>query len=159
MTISTNMHLLRPVFTIGGYTGIPSPCSPDLSFSRWQRCYKSHGSFPLYLASEVQKWSNAPIPGQKLATKISKSSVIPPYVPRVNPLGWPLISALLLKKLLIFFTITLPGFGLLLFGVCSFWGWWNWPNGEMKPCKVRRFFYFIKKITFYFVACFYSLLF
>ena len=66
---------------------------PDLSFSRWQRCYKSRKS-PVYLASEVQKRSNAPVPGQTLATKASKSCAIPPYVPGVNPLGWSLISAL-----------------------------------------------------------------
>ena len=67
---------------------------PDLSFLRWRRCYKSHGSFSVYLASEVQKWSNAPVRGPKLATKVSKSDAILPYVPRVNSLGWPLISAL-----------------------------------------------------------------
>ena len=50
--------------------------------------------FPLYLASEVQKKSNAPVPSQKSATKVSKSRAIPPYVPGVNPPGWPLISAL-----------------------------------------------------------------
>lgn len=42
-------------------------------------------SFPEYLASEVQKRSNAPVPGQKLATKVSKFRVIPQYVPGVNP--------------------------------------------------------------------------
>ena len=46
------------------------------------------------LASEVQEWSNAPVPGQKFATKVSKSSAIPLYVPGVNPSGWSLISAL-----------------------------------------------------------------
>ena len=75
-------------------TVIPSPRGPDLSFSRWRRYYKSRGSFPVYLASEVQKQSNAPVPGQKLATKVSKSRAIPPYVPGVNPTGWPLISVL-----------------------------------------------------------------
>ena len=48
----------------------------------------------MYLASEVQKRSNAPVQGQKLATKVSKSRAISPYVPGVNPPGWPLISAL-----------------------------------------------------------------
>ena len=48
----------------------------------------------LFLALEVQKRSNAPVPGQKLATKVSKSRAIPRYVPGVNPPGWPLISAL-----------------------------------------------------------------
>ena len=57
---------------------MPSPRVPDLSFSRWQQCYKSHGSFPVYLASEVQKQSNAPVPDQKLATKVSKSCAMPP---------------------------------------------------------------------------------
>ena len=64
-----------------------------LQFSRWRRCYKSRGSFPGYLASEVQKRSNAPVPGQKLVTKVSKSHAIPRYVPGVSPPGWPLISA------------------------------------------------------------------
>ena len=74
-----------------------SPCSPDLSFSRWRRCYKSRGSFPVfysvYLATEVQERSNAPVPSQKLATKVSKSRAVPPYVPGVNPPVWPMISA------------------------------------------------------------------
>ena len=74
-------------------TVIPSPRGPDLSFSRWWRCYKSRGSFPVYLASESQKRSNAPVPGQKMVTKVSKSRAILPYVPGVNPLGWPLIIA------------------------------------------------------------------
>ena len=54
---------------------------------------KSRGSFPFYLASEVQKQSNALVPSQKLATKVSKSRAIPPYLPGVNPSGWLLISA------------------------------------------------------------------
>ena len=64
---------------------------PDLSFSRWW-CYKSQRSFPVYLASEVQMWSNAPIPNQKSASKASKSRTIP-YVPGVNPPEWSLVSA------------------------------------------------------------------
>ena len=49
---------------------------------------------PEYLAWDlVQKWSNAPIPGQKLATKVSKPYAIPLYVPGINTPGWPLISA------------------------------------------------------------------
>ena len=75
-------------------TVIPSPRGQDLSFSRWRRCYKSRGSFPVYLAAVVQKRSNAPVLGQKLATKVSKSRAIPPYVSGVTPPGWPLISAL-----------------------------------------------------------------
>ena len=97
MTISTNIHFLRPVFGSRS-TVLLSPRCPDLSFSRWRRCYKSRGSFPVYLASEVQKRSNAPVPSQKLATKVSKSRAIPPYVPGVNPPGWPLTSALLLLE-------------------------------------------------------------
>ena len=42
---------------------------------------------PVYLASEMQKRSNAPVPGQKLVTKVSRSRAIPPYVPVVSPLG------------------------------------------------------------------------
>ena len=80
------------MFTIQGYK--PSPRGPDHSFSRWRRCYKSRGSFTVYLALEVQERSNPPVLGQTLATKVSKSHAIPPYVPGVNPLGWPLISAL-----------------------------------------------------------------
>ena len=98
---------------------IPSPRVPDLYLSRWRRCYKSRGFFPLYFASEVQKQSNVPVTGQKLATKVNKSRVpkcgrhfvkfddvtiypvlvvartgaMPPYVPGVNPSEWPLISA------------------------------------------------------------------
>ena len=38
-------------------------------------------------ASEVQKQSNAPVTGKTLATKVSKSHAMPPYVPGVNPPG------------------------------------------------------------------------
>ena len=38
----------------------------------------------MYLASEVQKLSNAPVPGQTLVTKASKSRAISPYVPGVT---------------------------------------------------------------------------
>ena len=48
----------------------------------------------MYLASEVQERSNAPVPGQTLATKVSKSCAISLYVPGVKPPGWPLITAL-----------------------------------------------------------------
>ena len=41
--------------------------------------------FPRVSCLEVQKRSNAPVPGQKLATKVSKSRAIPQYVPGVNP--------------------------------------------------------------------------
>ena len=37
----------------------------------------------MFLALEVQERSNAPVPGQNLATKVSKSRAIPPYVPYV----------------------------------------------------------------------------
>ena len=51
--------------------------------------------FPRVSCLEVQKRSNAPVPGQKLATKVSKSRAILQYVPGVNPPPpvWPLISA------------------------------------------------------------------
>ena len=39
----------------------------------------------MYVASEVQERSNAPLPGQKLVTKVSKSRAIPPYVPGSTP--------------------------------------------------------------------------
>ena len=48
----------------------------------------------MYLASEVHERSNVPVPGQRLETKVGKSHTIPPYLPRVNPPGWPLMSAL-----------------------------------------------------------------
>ena len=72
----------------------------DLSFSRWRQCYKSRGSYLVYLASEVQKRSNAPVLGQTLATKASKSRAISPYVPGVNSPGWPLINALHLWEII-----------------------------------------------------------
>ena len=49
--------------------------------------------FPRVSCLGSAKASNAPVPGQKLATKVSKSRAIPQYVPGVNPPGWPLISA------------------------------------------------------------------
>ena len=67
---------------------------PDVSFSRWRRCYKSRGSFPVYLTSEVQMRSNAPS-GAKIG---NKSQQIPRYCPVLPgghpPPEWPLISAL-----------------------------------------------------------------
>ena len=59
--------------------------SPDLSLSRWRWCYKTRRSFPVYLASEVQKQSNAPVTGLTLSTVASKSRSIPLYVPGVSP--------------------------------------------------------------------------
>ena len=63
--------------------------------SLWSR--SSIFQMAVLLHTEMQKRSNAPILSKKLTTKVSKSHAIPPYVPRVNPLGWPLISALHLK--------------------------------------------------------------
>ena len=91
MTISTNIHLLRPVLP---YWAIyPVPAVRIFQFQDGGDVTKSRGSFPVYLASEVQERSNAPVPGQRLATKDSKSPAIAPHVPGVNPPGWPLISA------------------------------------------------------------------
>ena len=51
--------------------------------------------FPRVSCLGSAKVVQAPVPGQKLAKKVSKSRAIPPYVPGgVNPTGWPLISAL-----------------------------------------------------------------
>ena len=75
-------------------TIIPSPRGPDLYFQDGgDDTNPVHGSFPVYLPSEVQMRSNAPVPGRKLATKVSKSRAIPPYVPGVTHTGWPLMSA------------------------------------------------------------------
>ena len=85
MTINEHTLTSACVYYIG-LQYIPSPCSSDLLISRWRWCYKSHGSFPMYLASEVQERSNAPVPGQRLETTIGgKSCTIPPYVPGINP--------------------------------------------------------------------------
>ena len=40
----------------------------------------------------IAKAVQFPVPGQKMVTKVSKSRAILPYVPGVNPLGWPLIT-------------------------------------------------------------------
>ena len=43
--------------------------------------------FPhVYFGSEVQKWSNGPVLGQKLVKKVSRYL---PYVTGVNPPEWP----------------------------------------------------------------------
>ena len=39
----------------------------------------------MYLTLEVQERSSAPVPDQKLVTKVNKSPIIPPYVPGVHP--------------------------------------------------------------------------
>ena len=66
---------------------------------------KTRGSFLVFPAWEVQKRFNAPVLGQKVALKVSKSRAIPPYVPGVNPPGWPLIIALELHYPVIQFLI------------------------------------------------------
>ena len=66
--------------------GVPRATRRSGSFIfKWLQCYKYRGSFPVYLASEVQKRLNAPVPGRKLGTKVSTSRAIPPYVPGINP--------------------------------------------------------------------------
>ena len=83
MTSQVNEHTCTSAcvyYQTGLYTQSPRS-------SRWRRYYQSRGSFSQYLASEVQKRSNSPVPSQKLGTKVSKSRAIPPYVPGVNPPG------------------------------------------------------------------------
>ena len=87
-----NIHLLRPVFTMQRAI-YPVPAVPVFHFQDGGDV-TNPGSFPVYLASEVPEGSNAPVPSQKLATKVSKSRAIPLYVSGVNPPGRPLISAL-----------------------------------------------------------------
>ena len=98
MTVSTNIHLLRPVFTVQGYTGlkvknIPSRFLPAtnwkkviantmFSFSRWRRCYKSRGPFPVYLALEAVE---RPCPGLKIGDKSKKIPRYSPVCPRMSP--------------------------------------------------------------------------
>ena len=71
-------------------TRLPEMPSPRVRIFHFQ-----DGGDVTNLASEMQKQSNAPVPCQKLPTKVSKSRAMPPYpyVPGINPLGWPLISA------------------------------------------------------------------
>ena len=53
----------------------------------------------VFLASEVHKRPNAPVPGKKLVTKVNKSRDMPrPICPRGQPLGWPLISPLFIFR-------------------------------------------------------------
>ena len=99
MTISTNIHLLRPVFTIQGY--VPTPSGPDLSFSRWPRCYKSRRSFPVYLAALSAKAVQCPRPGPNIGNKSQQIPRYSPLCPRGQPPGWLLISALSTEYLFI----------------------------------------------------------
>ena len=75
------------MLTIQGYIQVyPVPAVRILHFQDADSGdVKSRGSFPVYLASEVQKRSNTQVLGQNLATKVSKSRIILPYVPGVNP--------------------------------------------------------------------------
>ena len=109
MTISTNIHLLQPVFTIQGYTGlkVKNILSRFLLFNSDTQSLRFR-SFIFKMVAMLQilcifpcvscfkratKAVQCPVLGQKLAIKVSKSCTIPTYVPRVNPPGWPLISA------------------------------------------------------------------
>ena len=66
---------------------------PALSFPRWWRCYKSRGSFPMYLVSEVQKRCNAPFPSRdKNWRQKPANPALFPVCPRGHPPGWPFIS-------------------------------------------------------------------
>ena len=85
MTISTNIHLLQPVFTIQGY--VPTPRGPDLSFSRWPRCYKSRRSFPVYLAALSPKAVQCPRLGPKIGNKSQQTPRYYPVCPRGQPPG------------------------------------------------------------------------
>ena len=62
---------------------------PDLSFSRWRRCYKSCGSFLVYLALGSVKAVQCPHPKPKMG---DKSQQIPCYSP-VSPPPTPGMAA------------------------------------------------------------------
>ena len=101
MTVSTNIHLLRPVFTVQGYTGlkvknIPSRFLPAtnwkkviantmFSFSRWRRCYKFPRAFPRVSCLGSAKAVERPRPGLKIGDKSKKIPRYSPVCPRMSP--------------------------------------------------------------------------
>ena len=101
MTVSTNIHLLRPVFTVQGYTGlkvknIPSRFLPAtnwkkviantmFSFSRWRRCYKFPRTFPRVSCLGSAKAVKRPRPGLKIGDKSKKIPRYSPVCPRMSP--------------------------------------------------------------------------
>ena len=94
MTISTNIHLLRPVLTIQGYIQVyPVLAVRIFHFQDGGDGTNPVGLSPCILPRKCKSGANAPVPSQKLVPKVRKSRAIPPYVPGVNPPGWPLISA------------------------------------------------------------------
>ena len=120
MTVSTNIHLLRPVFTVQGYTGLkvknirsrflPATnwkkviANTMFSFSRWRRCYKCPRAFPRVSCLGSAKAVERPRPGLKIGDKSKKMPRYSPVCPRMSTLpGWPLIGALLQYTIFIFF--------------------------------------------------------
>ena len=85
MTISTNVHLLRPVFGICS-TAIPSSAVRIFHFQDGGDVTNPAGLSRVSCFGSA-KAVQCPVPGQKLATKVSKSRAIPSYVPGVNPPG------------------------------------------------------------------------
>ena len=101
MTVSTNIHLLRPVFTVQGYTGlkvknIPSRFLPAtnwkkviantmFSFSIWRRCYKFPRAFPRVSCLGSAKAVERPRPGLKIGDKSKKIPRYSPVCPRMSP--------------------------------------------------------------------------
>ena len=80
MAISTNIRLLRPVFTIQGY--IPSPRGPDLSFSGWPGDVTNRaGLSPCILP---RKCKSGPMPPSR-AKNWQQKSANPALLPRMPP--------------------------------------------------------------------------
>ena len=89
--------LVRPLTTAASRPNIFYPEVHEVDL--WQ-VYQDGGDVtnpgglsPCFLPRKCKSGPMSPSPGQKLASKVSKSRAIPPYVPGVNPPGWPLISA------------------------------------------------------------------
>ena len=88
-----NEHTLRPVLCLLYRATNPVPAVRIFHFQDGSDVTNPAGLSPCILPRKCKKWSNAPVPSQTLARKVGKSRAIPPYVPGVNPPGWPLISA------------------------------------------------------------------
>ena len=122
MTVSTKIHLLRPVFTVQDYTGLKYKNIPSrfLPATNWKKNNRKYYVFIFKMAAMLQiprafprvsclgsaKAVERLRPGLKIGDKSKKIPRYSPVCPRMSPYvpvcprmstlpGWPLIGALL----------------------------------------------------------------
>ena len=121
MTVSTKIHLLRPVFTVQDYTGLKVK-SRFLPATNWKKSNRKYYVFIFKMAAMLHiprafprvsclgsaKAVERHCPGLKIGDKSKKIPRYSPVCPRMSTLpGWPLKGALLQYTILIFFFLVL----------------------------------------------------